>query len=129
MTGATPALQEQFTRALETHLTQRGERVGSEDAPASSRFARMSDWQRRRRLVEVESEIADLEAELERVTQGLAAPAKVEPALLEEIDTLPGRPPTDVEIVTNLGTRHAVIESELLELLHEWHELSDLVQG
>ena len=63
--------------------------------------------------------IADLEAELERVTEGLAAPAEVAPALLEDIDTLPGRPPTEVEIVTNLGTRHAVIESELLELLQK----------
>src|SRR5690606_15650634 len=73
----------------------------------SSRFADMSAWQLRRRLVEVENEIEALEVEMERITEGLAAPTKVAPALLKDFDTLPGRPPTDVEIVTTLGTRHA----------------------
>ena len=103
---------------------------GDDDADRRSpRFADMSSWQLRRRLVEVENEIEALEVELERINEGLAAPAKVAPALLEEVDTLPGRPPTDVEIVTTLGTRHAAIEGELLGLIDEWHELTDLVQG
>ncbi|HZJ10086.1 MAG TPA: ABC-F family ATP-binding cassette domain-containing protein [Trueperaceae bacterium] len=97
-------------------------------APASERFAGMSAWQLRRRLVKVETEIAELEDELERVTDGLAAPARVEAGLLDDVRSLPGRPPTDVEIVTTLGSRHAVIESELLSLIEEWHELTDLVQ-
>ena len=108
---------------------QANEVTGGGARRSRNRFADMSAWQMRRRLVEVENEIEALEQELEHITAGLAKPANVAPALLQELQTLPGRPPTDVEIVTTLGTRHAAIEGELLGLIDEWHELTDLVQG
>ncbi|HET8984161.1 MAG TPA: ABC-F family ATP-binding cassette domain-containing protein, partial [Trueperaceae bacterium] len=98
---------------------------------ADGAVAGLTRWQMQKRLVEVEKEIATLEGELDRVSAGLAAPASaVTPALLAGLAISPTRPnPSEAEIVAELGSRHASLESELLVLIDEWHQLTDHLVG
>ncbi len=96
-------------------------------AATSGRFAGRSPWQLKRDLQEVEARIAALEEELARVGQGLAEPRAAAAVLLPELAARPGPPPTDAEVIAALGQRHAELEGRLLELMEEWHELTDLV--
>ena len=89
------------------------------EAPAESRldgapdlggrFAGRSPWQLRRHLGVVEEKIAAVEKELASVGAGLA------------------RPQAELEEIAGLGERHEALEAELLTLMEEWHELTDLV--
>lgn len=92
----------------------------------SGRFAGRSPWRLRKDLEEVEGRIAALEEELERVTAGLSEPGAAR-TLLPELSSRAGPPPTDAEVIAALGERHAALEGQLLELMEEWHELTDLV--
>jgi ATP-binding cassette subfamily F protein 3 len=99
--------------------------------PAAGAVAGLTRWQMQKRLAVVEKEITTIEGELERVSAGLAAPAQaVTPSLLSALAISPARPnPTEAEIVAELGSRHASLESELLVLIDEWHQLTDHLVG
>ncbi len=76
---------------------------------ASERFAGRSPWQLRKHLESVEERISGVEAELSAVGAGLTTPDE------------------DPQAIADLGERHAALEAELLGLMEEWHELTDLV--
>ena len=46
---------------------------------------------------------------------------------MPELASRPGPPPSDAEVIAALGRLHAELEGRLLELMEEWHELTDLV--
>ena len=102
-------------------------RAAATRAPTSGRFAGRSPWRLRRDLEEVEARIASLEAELGRVAAALSTPGPEAVALVPELASRPGPPPSDAEVIAALGRLHAELEGRLLELMEEWHELTDLV--
>ncbi len=106
-----------------------GSQAPSTGAASSAPKAGPSRWQLERRLEALETEIAEAEAGLDTVVQQLAAPGAVKPEMLagaEDTAAIPsGPPPTQAEILAALGVKHAKLERELLELMEEWHEISD----
>jgi ATP-binding cassette subfamily F protein 3 len=96
-------------------------------APAGGRFAGRSPWRLRRDLAELEARIAEVEDELERIGGGLSSLDDDAIALVPELASRAGPPPTRAEVIAALGERHAALEARLLELMEEWHELTDLV--
>src|SRR5690554_2730010 len=97
-----------------------------------------SKWQLERRLESLEAQIAEAEASLDVVTRQLAAPEEVTPEMLQgptaraatgaagsAVPQPSGPPPTQGEILAQLGVLHAKLEGELLELMEEWHDITD----
>jgi hypothetical protein len=89
-----------------------------------------SRWQLERRLEALEAQIASVEEGLEELGDQLAAPDGLQPGDVQRIMGQPpeppsGPPPTQAEILALLGARHATLESELLELMEEWHDITD----
>lgn len=98
-----------------------------------------SRWQMERRLEALEAQISGAEANLNTVTEQLASPGTVAPEMLASEPTgdegggvsttkasaPSGPPPTQAEILAALGVKHARLERELLELMEEWHDITD----
>ncbi len=98
--------------------------------PTSERFAGRSLWQLRQDLERLEERIATVEAELASVGRELATVGE-ELAKVDERPSGAGPKPSaarpELEIIAGLGERHAALDAELLALMEEWHELTDLV--
>src|SRR5690606_22959456 len=98
--------------------------------PTSERFAGRSLWQLRQDLERLEERIATVEAELASVGRELATVGE-ELAKVDEgpigVRAKPSAARPELEIIAGLGERHAALDAELLALMEEWHELTDLV--
>ncbi len=102
------------------------ERRAEARAAASPVRSGPSKWQLERRLEALEQEISESEADLAEVTRQLAAPdALGAGTILGDDDQPGGPPPTQAEILTALGSKHARLERELLALMEEWHDITD----
>ncbi len=94
-----------------------------------------SRWQMERRLEALEAEIDEAEERLAELTRALAAPDAVDAAFLKTVGSggdggpsglaSAGPPPTQAEVLAQLGSRHATLEAELLELMEEWHDITE----
>jgi len=85
-----------------------------------------SRWQLERRLEALEEEIGAAEARLDELSGQLAAPDALDASLVAElVGGADGPPPTQAEVLAALGAKHARLEAELLQLMEEWHDITE----
>ncbi len=97
--------------------------------PPTRDAAGPSQWQLGRRLTDLEDEIHEVEARLEKVRELLARPVDLAVTDLAALDmgkwAEPGPPPPAAELVAALAVEHANLEARLLVQMREWDDITD----
>lgn len=115
-----------------TGVTHEGTRTSAQmpsQARGTDPHAAMSRWQLERRQEYLESRIAELEEELEKLAEGLADPERALDLLGARPEKPDGPRPTPAQLAAKIGQQHQETSALLSERVNEWERVVERLEA